>query len=103
MNAGLRNFWKWSLLVFLAVRSSDVVQSLIGLWLVPKCVPAADVGAFGTNAAVNWKTKELKLWVVQSVGSGSVDVGKARDAATDRFFARKQDNSTLESYTGRTK
>ena len=38
-----------------------------------------------------------------SVGSGSVDVGKARDAATDRFFARKQDNSTLESYTGRTK
>ena len=72
MNAGLRNFWKWSLLVFLAARSSDVVQSLIGLWLVPKYVPAADVG-------------------------------KARDAATDRFFARKQDNSTLESYTGRTK
>ena len=60
-------------------------------------------GAFGTNAAVNWQTKELKLWVVQSLGSGSGDVGKARDAAVDRFFARKQDNAALESFTGRTK
>ena len=41
----MRSFWKWSLLIFLAARSSDVVQSVIGLWLVPKCVPAADVGA----------------------------------------------------------
>ena len=41
----MRNFWKWSLLVFLAARSSDVVQSVIGLWLVPRYVPAADVGA----------------------------------------------------------
>ena len=40
----MRNFWKWSLLVFLAARSSDVVQTVIGLWLVPKYVPAADVG-----------------------------------------------------------
>ena len=60
-------------------------------------------GAYGTNAGVNWKTKELKLWVVQQIGSGPRPWNKLRDAAADRFFGKGQDKSNLEAYTGRTK
>ena len=60
-------------------------------------------GAYGTNAGVNWKTKELKLWVVQQIGSGPRPWNKLRDAAVDRFFGKGQDKSNLEAYTGRTK
>ena len=60
-------------------------------------------GAYGTNAGVNWKTKELKLWGVQQIGPGPRPWNKLRDAAADRFFARKQDNANLDAYTGRTK
>ena len=42
MNAEIRNFWKWSLLVFLAARCGDVVQALIDLWIVPQSVSKAD-------------------------------------------------------------
>lgn len=45
MNAEIRNFWKWSLLVFLAARCGDVVQALIDLWIVPQSVSKADLGA----------------------------------------------------------
>ena len=60
-------------------------------------------GAYGTNAGVNWKTKELKLWVVQQIGPAPRHWGKPRDAAVDRFFGKGQDNRNLESFTGRTK
>ena len=60
-------------------------------------------GAYGTNAGVNWKTKELKLWVVQQIGPAPRPWGKLREEAENRFFSRKQDNTNLESYTGRTK
>ena len=60
-------------------------------------------GAYGTNAGVNWKTKELKLWVVQQIGPGPRPWNKSREEAENRFFSRKQDNTNLESYTGRTK
>jgi len=60
-------------------------------------------GAYGTNAGVNWKTKELKLWVVQQIGLGPTPWGKLRDGAAERFFAARQDNTQLESFTGRTK
>jgi len=33
------------LLVFLAAQGSDVVQSVAGLWLIPRFVPASDIGA----------------------------------------------------------
>ena len=39
------DFWKWSLLVFLAARCGDVVQSVVGLWLMPSYLPVADIGA----------------------------------------------------------
>lgn len=45
MSEGAKGFWKGLLLVFLAARIPDAVQLLIGLWLVPKYVPVADIGA----------------------------------------------------------
>ena len=60
-------------------------------------------GAYGTNAGVNWKTKELKIWVVQQIGPGPRPWNKLREEAENRFFARKQDNANLDAYTGLTK
>ena len=45
MDERSKGFWRGLLLVFLAARIPDAVQLLIGLWLVPKYVPIADVGA----------------------------------------------------------
>ena len=57
-------------------------------------------GAWGTNCMVNWHRKQLKLWAVQLNG-GPRPWDKARDAAADRFFRAKIDNSGVEAYTGR--
>ena len=38
-------FWWHSLLLFLAIRVSDLVNAFIGLWLVPKFVPSDELGA----------------------------------------------------------
>ena len=38
-------FWWHSLLLFLAIRVSDLVNAFIGLWLVPKFVPGDELGA----------------------------------------------------------
>ena len=39
------DLWWWSMLLFLAARSGDLVQAFIGLWLVPKYVPQEELGA----------------------------------------------------------
>ena len=57
-------------------------------------------GAWGTNCMVNWHKKQLKLWVVQLVGSPR-PWDKAREAAADAFFKAKIDNSAANAYTGR--
>ena len=57
-------------------------------------------GAFGTNCNVNWKTRQLKLWVVQLRG-GPRPWDKAKDAAVEKFFKAKIDNSGADAYTGR--
>ncbi len=41
----LGDFWWYSLLIFLACRSGDVIQAFIGLWLVPKYVGQEELGA----------------------------------------------------------
>ena len=41
----LGEFWWYSLLIFIAARSGDVVQAFIGLWLVPHYVPPSELGA----------------------------------------------------------
>jgi len=57
-------------------------------------------GAFGTNCNVNWKTRQLKLWVVQLRGDPR-PWDKAKDAAVEKFFNAKIDNSGADAYTGR--
>ena len=39
------DFWWWSLVIFLACRSGDLIQAFAGLWLVPKMVGEAELGA----------------------------------------------------------
>ena len=57
-------------------------------------------GAWGTNCSVNWRRRQLKLWVVQLNG-GPRPWDKARDVAAENFFKAKADNSGVNAYTGR--
>ena len=57
-------------------------------------------GAWGTNCMVNWRRKQLKLWVVQQ-GGRPRPWEKERDEAANRFFSCDIDNSGAEAYTGR--
>ncbi len=41
----LGDFWWYSIMIFLACRSGDVIQAFIGLWLVPKYVGQQELGA----------------------------------------------------------
>lgn len=41
----LGDFWWYSLLLFLALRVGDVINAFVGLWLVPRYVPQAELGA----------------------------------------------------------
>ena len=59
-------------------------------------------GAWGTNCMVNPEKKLLKLWAVQFCG-GPRPWDAARNAAADKFFAAKLDNSAADAYTGRVK
>ena len=59
-------------------------------------------GAWGTSCTVNWRTKQLSLWVVQQRGNPRPWL-KAKNAAADKFFAAKFDDSETQAYTGRLK
>lgn len=39
------DFWWWSLCLFVALRCGDAINAFVGLWLVPKYVPQAELGA----------------------------------------------------------
>ncbi len=41
----LGDFWWYSIMIFLACRSGDLIQAFIGLWLVPKYVGQQELGA----------------------------------------------------------
>lgn len=56
-------------------------------------------GAWGTGCTVNWKKKELQLFVVQINGSFSIHKAWAR--AASKFFAAKMNTSGTDEYTGR--
>lgn len=45
LHARLGDFWWYSLMIFVACRSGDVIQAFIGLWLVPKYVGPEELGA----------------------------------------------------------
>ena len=57
-------------------------------------------GAWGTNCVVNWHTKQLRLWVVQSAGGPQPWSGKV-DAAAGKFFAQPFGKTGVDAYTGR--
>lgn len=57
-------------------------------------------GARGSNCAVNWRKRRLKLWIVQVCGQQ--DWRKVLSDAGDRFFAERIDTSGVDEYTGRT-
>ena len=62
-------------------------------------------GAWGTDCAVNWHRKQLRLWVVQHSGSPmrSRPWRIPRIEAAERFFAVRIDGSGADAYTGRMK
>ena len=59
-------------------------------------------GAWGTRCNVNWKKKELQLWVVQLNGSPR-PWDAAWRKAVNQFFAAKVDDGGTSAYTGRLK
>ena len=59
-------------------------------------------GAWGTDCAINWHKKQLKIWVVQNAWGGQ-PWKEAVDKAAEQFFAQPFDNSSSEAYVGRTK
>ena len=59
-------------------------------------------GAWKTNCQVNWRKKELRLWVVQQNGKPGAWTAAWKKAA-DKFFADKEDTSATDAYTGRLK
>lgn len=59
-------------------------------------------GAWGTRCSVNWRKKELQLWVVQLNGSPRPWDNAWRKAMTS-FFAAKIEDSGTDAYTGRLK
>ncbi|MBQ9337730.1 MAG: beta-lactamase family protein [Lentisphaeria bacterium] len=61
-------------------------------------------GAWGTSAKVNWKKKQLAMWIVQQVGTsrGKCPWFKAwNKKAAAKFFAEKSGKSSVDAYTGR--
>lgn len=45
LHARLGDFWWYSLMLFMAMRAADVLNVFVGLWLVPKYVEPAELGA----------------------------------------------------------
>jgi len=57
-------------------------------------------GAWGTLCIVDPDKKYLRLWVVQLTGNPA-KLNAARIRGTEKFFAAKIDNSSIDAYTGR--
>lgn len=45
LHAKLGDFWWYSLILFIACRTADLLNAFVGLWLVPKYVPPTELGA----------------------------------------------------------
>ena len=74
----------------------------LGLWVEPAAGTMGHGGAWKTNCQVNWRKKELRLWVVQQNGKPGAWV-KAWKQAQEKFFAAQEDTSAGDEYTGRLK
>ena len=60
-------------------------------------------GAWGTSATVNWRTKELRIKVVQLRGDNNRPWNATINKAAQKFFAMQVDDSNTDAYTGRLK
>ena len=58
-------------------------------------------GAWGTNCAVNWHKKQLKLWVVQLRGPQPWNGPMSK--AAESFFSQDVNASGVNAFTGRTR
>ena len=45
LHARLGDFWWYSLMIFCACRAADILNAFVGLWLVPKYIGPAELGA----------------------------------------------------------
>jgi O-antigen/teichoic acid export membrane protein len=45
LHARLGDFWWYSLMLFVSCRAADLLNAFVGLWLVPRYVPPAELGA----------------------------------------------------------
>ena len=59
-------------------------------------------GAWGTDCAINWHKKQIKLWIIQSAG-GEQPWKDDVDKAAEKFFAQPFNNTDANAYVGRTK
>jgi len=59
-------------------------------------------GAWGTDCSVYYRTKSLKLWVVQFLGERDA-WNDVRHEAEERFFAQTIGDSSVRAHTGRLK
>ena len=83
-----------------STRPAELGQYSLGLNADFKKGTMGHGGAWGTNCTVNWRTKELRLIVVQLNGSPrpwNTAIGKA----ANKFFRMNVDDSATEAYTGR--
>ena len=74
----------------------------MGLWANYKNGAMGHGGAWKTRAEVNWRKKELSLWIVQQTGKTG-EWPNAWQKARARFFDAKSDSADGDAYTGRLK
>ena len=74
----------------------------MGLWVDFAEGSMGHGGAWKTKAEINWRKKELRLWVVQQNGKAGGWL-KAWNKAAEKFFGAKADSSKGDAYTGRLK
>ena len=86
-------------------RPPKMGQYSLGLVVNSKKGTISHGGAWKTKCTVNWKKKELSLWVVQLAGKyGTVfPWDKPWNKAVGKFFNSKFDDSETQAYTGRMK
>ena len=102
---GVRILKEETVLKYLAAntRPANVKGSYsMGLWVDFDRGTMGHGGAWKTNCHVNWRKKDLVLWVVQQNGKPGAWT-KAWKQAQDKFFAEIGDNTESDAYTGRLK
>ncbi len=86
-------------LIATSTRPKDMEKYSLGIFIA-KDDWFGHGGAWGTRCFVNWKKKQLKLWVIQGVDSKYMSCNAIRDKAEKEFFKNKE-STNLDKYTGR--